>query len=53
MFTDTAKAEATAHNLGRTVRLWMAEPEHRAEFESWYLKTYGKEYVWQTVGGKR
>jgi len=26
---------------------YFEDKEHRKEFEEWYLKTYGKQYVWR------
>lgn len=34
--------------LGRRVREYFATPEHRKEFEDWYLQEHGKPYKWKT-----
>ena len=33
--------------LARTVSQYFEDTEHRREFEAWYEKTYGKQYVWK------
>lgn len=34
----------------RSVREYYRDPEHRKEFEDWYLEEYGERYVWKTYG---
>ena len=36
-------AKLTAH----TVTEYFKDPEHRKEFEEWYLKEYGEPYLWK------
>lgn len=33
--------------LGSIVLEYIKDPAHRAEFESWYLRKYGKPYQWK------
>ena len=46
------KLKQFAQILARTVQDYMQDPEHRREFEKWYLKEYGKPYVWKTLADK-
>lgn len=34
--------------LVQTVKAYFQDPEHRKEFEEWYKKTYGTDYVWRS-----
>lgn len=34
--------------LGKAVAETLSRPGARQDFEEWYRKTYGKEYVWKT-----
>lgn len=36
--------------LGRRIRNYYADKEHRKEFESWYLQEYGEPYRWKKKG---
>ena len=36
------------YRLGKVVSKVLSSSEARKEFEEWYEKTYGKEYVWKT-----
>ena len=44
--------KALALLLAQEVREYFKDPEHRKEFERWYLKKYGKPYVWKPVRWK-
>ena len=46
------QAKAFALLLAQEVREYFKDPEHRKEFERWYLKKYGKPYVWKPVKWK-
>ena len=35
-------------DLQNRVRDYLRDPEHRREFEEWYLQQYGKPYQWKT-----
>lgn len=41
------KAFASLH--ARSVYEFFRDKQHRKEFEEWYLKEYGKPYVWESV----
>lgn len=41
------KAFASLH--ARSVHEFFRDKQHRKEFEEWYLKKYGKPYVWESV----
>lgn len=43
------QAKAFALLLAQEVREYFKDPEHRKDFEQWYLKKYGKPYVWKSV----
>lgn len=43
------QAKAFASLLARSVREFFRDEQHRKEFEEWYLKKYGKPYVWESV----
>ena len=47
------QAKAFASLLTRSVREFFQDEQHRKEFEEWYLKKYGKSYVWEPVRWKR
>lgn len=51
------QAKAFASLLARSVREFFREffrdEQHRKEFEDWYLKKYGKPYVWEPACWKR
>lgn len=47
------QAKAFASLLARSVREFFQDEQHRKEFEEWYLKKYGKSYVWEPVRWKR
>lgn len=47
------RAKAFASLLARSVREFFQDEQHRKEFEEWYLKKYGKSYVWEPVRWKR
>ena len=47
------QAKAFASLLARSVREFFQDEQHRKEFEEWYLKKYGKPYVWEPVRWKR
>lgn len=47
------QAKAFASLLARSVREFFQVEQHRKEFEEWYLKKYGKPYVWEPVRWKR
>ena len=46
------QAKAFALLLAQEVREYFKDPEHRKEFEQWYLKKYGELYVWKPVKWK-
>ena len=41
-----AQARAASLLLAQRVREYFKNPDHRKAFEVWYLKRYGKPYVW-------
>lgn len=43
------QAKAFTSLLARSVREFFRDEQHRKEFEEWYLKKYGKPYVWESV----
>lgn len=43
------QAKALALLFAQKVREYFKDQEHRKEFERWYLKKYGKPYVWKSV----
>lgn len=47
------QAKAFASLLARSVREFFQDERHRKEFEEWYLKKYGKPYVWEPACWKR
>lgn len=47
------QAKAFASLLARSAREFFQNEQHRKEFEEWYLKKYGKSYVWEPVRWKR
>jgi len=47
-----AQLRAMGRTLARKVREYFRDPEHRRQFEAWYLERYGKPYVWKTIDGK-
>lgn len=54
VFTQEVQGQAKAFALllAQGVREYFKDPEHRKEFERWYLKKYGKPYVWKPVKWK-
>jgi hypothetical protein len=44
-----AQAKAASLLLLQIVREYFTDPVHRAEFEDWYRKKTGEEYVWKKV----
>ncbi len=44
-----AQAKAASLLLFQIVREYFTDPVHRAEFEDWYRKKTGEEYVWKKV----
>lgn len=54
VFTPEVQGQekALALLLAQEVREYFKDPEHRKEFERWYLKKYGKPYVWKPVKWK-
>lgn len=44
-----AQARAASRLLIRIVQEYFADPVHRAEFEVWYKKQTGEDYVWKKV----
>ena len=54
VFTQEVQGQAKAFALllAQEVREYFKDPEHRKEFERWYLKKYGKPYEWKTVNGR-
>ena len=44
-----AQAKAASLLLLQIVREYFFDPVHRAEFEDWYRKKTGEEYVWKKV----
>ena len=49
---DQFELNIFCRELGRIVFNYMQDKEHRKEFEKWYLKEYGKSYVWKTLADK-
>ena len=51
VFTQDTATQMRLRQLGRRlndlVRRYMADEEHRRDFERWYLETYGEEYQWK------
>jgi hypothetical protein len=45
--TVQKRLNSFCRNLRRTVRCYLDDPEHRQEFEDWYLRKYGKPYQWK------
>lgn len=41
------KLKSFCRDLARRVQRYYADEEHRKEFEEWYFKKYGKQYVWK------
>ena len=54
VFTPEVQGQekALALLLAQEVREYFKDPEHRKEFERWYLEKYGKPYEWKTVNGR-
>ena len=46
---DVYKRQAASLLLLQIVREYFKDPVHRAEFEDWYRKKTGEEYVWKKV----
>ena len=46
------QAKAFASLLARSVREYFRNEQHRKEFEDWYMKKYGRPYVWKPVRWK-
>lgn len=44
-----AQAKALSLLLVGHVREYFKDEQHRAEFEAWYLKRFGKPYEWKPV----
>lgn len=44
-----AQAKALSLSLAGYVREYFKDDHHRAEFEAWYLKRFGKPYEWKTI----
>ena len=44
---DSWSQHSMSRLLASTVSQYLKDKEHRREFESWYLKTYGKKYEWK------
>ena len=51
VFTPEVQGQekALALLLAQEVREYFKDPEHRKEFERWYLEKYGKPYEWKSV----
>jgi len=47
------KLKSFCRDLARRVQRYYADEEHRKEFEEWYFKKYGKQYVWKRRSGIR
>lgn len=47
------KMRSFCRDLARRVRRYYADEEHRKEFEEWYFKKYGKQYVWKRLSDIR
>lgn len=47
------KLRSFCRDLARRVRRYYADEEHRKEFEEWYFKKYGKQYVWKRLSDIR
>lgn len=43
----TAELSALTNLLTSRVKEYFNSPDHRKEFEEWYYRKYGKEYVWK------
>lgn len=43
----TPELERICRTIARRVQDYMSDPQHRAEFEAWYLARYGKPYEWR------
>ena len=43
----TAELSALTNLLTSKVKEYFNSPDHRKEFEEWYYRKYGKEYVWK------
>ena len=41
------QGKASLYGLLREVRQTLSDPKNRKDFEDWYRKTYGEEYVWK------
>lgn len=54
VFTQEVQGQekALALLLAQEVREYFKDPEHRKEFEQWYLKKYGLPYEWKPVSWK-
>lgn len=44
-----AQAKALSLLIARNVREFFKDEQHRAEFEQWYERRYGKKYVWRSI----
>ena len=47
-----AQLRAMGKTIAEKVREYFKDPEHRQQYEAWYLKRYGKPYVWKRIGRK-
>lgn len=54
VFTPEVQGQekALALLLAQEVREYFKDPEHRKEFERWYLEKYGLPYEWKPVKWK-
>lgn len=44
---DSDKLDGFALVLAKKVQDYFKDEKHKREFEEWYRKKYGKEYVWR------
>ena len=51
VFTPEKQAQANALSklLAQRVREYFKSPEHRAEFEAWHRRKYGRPYKWKAA----
>lgn len=48
-----AQQRALCKLLYRELREYYSYPQHRKQFEEWYLKQYGVPYVWKMLSDLR
>lgn len=44
---DEVKLKTTCSAIARAVQKYMADEEHRKEFERWYEERYKRKYEWR------